>query len=262
MPPTVKVKSDDATTKAGRKAAAERVIGHFGNRLPKDRLLCFFDDEDWQAFKEEVGKANRGFYKPIREDDHGRWGTYAPDYIIDCLFSRTKAQPVFDHFIYLHGSTCRNEVGLTMTCAHELQHFIQHSNMLTLWAANSLIQRSKSAIIALELKAFDIPTEREARIVSKRVAENLFRAEDVREYIDSKIAEPINTDDAADWKFVQGIDTSTPYDLAAETKMIFQRLKRHRSAVQPELEKRLREVKNNPDFSGVDLDALFDEEVA
>ena len=70
---------------------------------------------------------------------------------------------IFDELIYLHGSTCASEVGLTMTFAHELQHFVQHGNMLTLWAANTLIpQLPKSVINALGLRWCDIPHECEA----------------------------------------------------------------------------------------------------
>lgn len=52
MPPTVKVKSNDAVTKVEREATAEQVLAHFGNRLPDLRLLCFMDNDDWQPFKD------------------------------------------------------------------------------------------------------------------------------------------------------------------------------------------------------------------
>ena len=81
-------------------------------------------------------------------------------------------RPAFDDFIYLHGSTCSSAMGLTMTLAHELQHFIQHSQQTRLWAANSLIPKLKKATIrALGLRWCDIPHEREARIVSSRYLE-------------------------------------------------------------------------------------------
>jgi hypothetical protein len=128
--------------------------------------------------------------------------------------------------------------------------------MSTLWAANTFIYDFfKSArYAALGLKTFSFPHEREARVVSKRTAENLFGAEVVRQYIDTKIAECVNAGDAADWEFVQGIDTSIPYDLAGETKLFFQQLKPYR----PELEKQLQTEVNDSHFKSVDLDTLFD----
>jgi len=252
MPPTVKVESHDAPTKAWQKEAAKRVIDHFGNQLPNRSLLCFFDDQDWPDLKEARGEAIRGFYKP---EGYPGFRQGAPEYIIDFVFS---APPVFDNLIYLLRSTCENEVGLTMTFAHELQHFIQHSNMLPHWAANSFIYDFFNSVsyAALGLKTFSFPHEREARVVAKRTAELLHGAEDVRQYIDTKIADPVDADDAADWEFVQEIDTSVPYDLAGETKLFFQQLKPYRPGLEEYL--KIPEVKNNPDFKYVDLDALFD----
>src|SRR5437016_14653919 len=55
------VKSTDEYQKQARRASAERVVAEFGNAVPDKRLLCFFDDEDWQGFKNLAGNANRGF---------------------------------------------------------------------------------------------------------------------------------------------------------------------------------------------------------
>ena len=254
MPLSVKVKSDDVPTKARRKEAADRVIDRFGNQLPDLRLLCFFDDEDCTYLNQEWGEAFRGVYLSVLS---GSFWRSLPHYVRDECFS-DQLTSLFDRLIYLHGSTCAHEVGLTMTFAHELQHFVQYSNMPTLWAANTFIYQhlSKSASNALGLKTFSFPFEREARVVSKGTAENLFGAEVVRQYIDTKIADPVDADDAADWEFVQEIDTSVPYDLAGETKLFFQQLKPYRPGLEEYL--KIPEVKNNPDFKYVDLDALFD----
>jgi hypothetical protein len=256
MPVTVKVKSTDAAFKARREGTAERVITHFGNRLPNPQLLCFFDDNDWQPFKEYAGEANRGFYTPIKENTFA-WPVW-PDYVMECILVDDAPSVVLkcvcDHVIYLHGSTCTNEIGLAVTFAHELQHFVQHSDVRKLWAENSLIQQlPKDAINVLGLKWSDIPIEREARAVSKQTAESLFGAARVRQYIDTRITEAVNADDAADWRFVQDLVPSTPYDLADETRLIFQRLKTYR----PNLKEVLQEVKEDPDFKDVDLDALL-----
>ncbi len=45
MPPTVKVKSNDAVTKLEQEATAQEVLAHFGNQLPDLGLLCFMDND-------------------------------------------------------------------------------------------------------------------------------------------------------------------------------------------------------------------------
>ena len=136
MRPKVVVKSKGDAVKSRREAIAERVIAAFGQQLPDLRLLCFFDDVDVEALKN--GNATRGLYAPAQSDI---WHP-APDYLQGEIkhFAGTELEEVvFDGVIYVHGSTCEDEVAQTMTFAHELQHFIQHSNQLMLWAAGTLV---------------------------------------------------------------------------------------------------------------------------
>src|ERR1700683_3511799 len=109
MPPTVTVKSTVPGVRTQREAAAQRVLAHFGIQLPDVNLLSFFDDEDWHALKEEIGASNRGVYTDIRRG--GTVWSRAPQYLTDLLV--VDGQLAFDRFIYLHGSTCLKEVGLT-----------------------------------------------------------------------------------------------------------------------------------------------------
>jgi hypothetical protein len=196
--------------------------------------------------------ANRGVFSP----PGSRLWREALGNIADCACA--DGRTAFDGLIYLHGSTCSDEVDLTMTFAHELQHFIQHSTALTLWAANTvafntLRHLNMPDFVALGLRAYDIPIERDARIVARRVAEDLFGAETVLRHIEVKIAERVTEQDAADWDCIRGLDVSTPYDLALETRLFFPRLRSCRS----ELARALRQFQNDPDFKGVDLDALL-----
>ena len=146
-----------------------------------------------------------------------------------------------------------------MTFAHELQHFIQHRSSPKLFGANALVRilaqqrQFESVIKALAPRPRDIPHEREARIVSKRTAENLFGAEVVAQYINDKIAEPVTDEDAADWECIRGLVTSTPYDLACETKLFFRSLKQYR----PQIEVVLQGLRNDDPTRYVDLDDLF-----
>lgn len=112
------------------------------------------DDDDPPTLKGDRGAANRGFYGPIHNTTRL---PDLPDYVASCIFVDDGISIPFprvvDDLVYLYGSTCANEVGLTMTLAHELQHAIQHANVRKLWAANSLINRlDRKVIDALKLQ--------------------------------------------------------------------------------------------------------------
>jgi hypothetical protein len=118
-----------------------------------------------------------------------------------------------------------------MTLAHELQHTIQRAKSRNLWAANTLIPGlSKDVIDALKLKWADIPIEKDARVIAKRVAENLCGADRVGEYIHKKIVEP--GEDVDDWHFVLKLKPSDSVDLVPETQVLFNRLRGYRLEVE------------------------------
>jgi hypothetical protein len=230
------VKSNDDAVRARRQALAKRVVDEFGNGLPDLRLLAFFDDEDWQPFKDHAGKENRGFYTPIKEETF-QWPSW-PHYVMQCIFvddpSSILLKQDVDHAIYVHGTTCADEVGLIMTFSHELQHFIQYGFNRKLWAENSLLPHLPKDVFDITgLNWPDIPNEREARIVAKQLGVKLRGADAVKRYIDRRISESTSPKDMEDWRFSQDVNTSLPYDLAGETKRIFQRLKPLRKAAWP-----------------------------
>jgi hypothetical protein len=265
MPPfKIVVRSKDPAIKARREALAERVLAHFGDTLPNENLLCFFDEEDFRKLKDDVGAANRGLYQTI--DVHALrfwvdeyWGAW-PHYVQECIVDGDER--LFDHLIYLHGSSCSKDVGLTMTFAHELQHFVQHGDNLVLWAENTLISivlrrvLKASDIASLGLIWSDIPIEREARCVSKQSAQALFGAAEVTEYIDGEIKEAGTRGDTADarnWRFMRDLDTSAPYDLERQTLSLFRRLKAYKS----QLALVLHHLRSDPAFETIDLDTIL-----
>lgn len=198
MTPAMKVRSSDKAISERREETAHRVIAHFGTGLPQLRLLCFFDDEDWPSLRGPGMEANRGGY--IRRDSSPCEWQEA------CTF--VDGMQDFDNFIYLHGSTCLTEVGQAMTFAHELQHFVQYGAAPKLLAENTLAYVTlrnlrRSDFEALGLRTCDIPNEREARIVARLVAENLFGVAAVRQYIDAKMAQFVTQQDAADWDCIR-----------------------------------------------------------
>jgi hypothetical protein len=262
MAVTIEVKSHDPVVKARRDAAAQRVLREFGDGLPDLKLLAFLDDQDWDDLKRNLGLANRGGYAQIKGNTPTEdW----PPRMTSLIFvpvddsSPWPTRRVFDHVIYVHGSTCTDETALTMTFAHELQHFVQYGFSRTLLAEGRLIPRLPREVFDIEkINWPDIPHEREARIVAKRVGVKLCGADAVKRYIDRKIDENLTASDVDDWHFSQQLDPSIPYDLSSETKRVFQRLRPYRQS----LENVLREMRGDStygsDYKDIDLSPYFD----
>src|SRR6266849_3581944 len=114
MPVNIVVKAQDELVRAKRQTAAESVINEFGDKLPEQVLLAFLDDEDWGPFLREFGQANRGLSAPIKTRSF-EWPTW-PGYVTGCVFvddpPALVPKRVFDHVVYVSGSTCADEVGL------------------------------------------------------------------------------------------------------------------------------------------------------
>jgi hypothetical protein len=251
LPITLVVKSDDSAVKEQRESTARRVIDYFGDGLPPTKLLCFLDDNIPLNLTEE-----RGLYMPIRNmaDFDGRLSQ-----VRNCVYRRNfdgSRSRVIAELVYLHGTTCKDDVGLTMTLAHELQHAIQYNNVRRLWAVNGIVTRlHERVIVALNLRWADIPIEHESRIISKRVAVLFFGEQQVTKYINQRIKEHVSDSDVADWQFIQTLTPTDSVDLVDDTRKLFQKLKDYR----PELEGALREMKkcDPEDFGDIDLDAFF-----
>jgi hypothetical protein len=253
--PTVKIKSRDPVVGQQREADAKRVLDQFSDSLLNCRLLCFLDDEDCQEFKFLLGAENRGFHRPINDSSTFQgW----PEYLTECIFvdDRTSIwfKRVFDHVIYLHGSTCAERVGTTMTLAHELQHVVQRVHVPELLRANGLFRLlPKTLIQSVGLQWSDIPTEREVRAVAKKIAVELHGAKAVEEFLAQRVSAAKDPLELADACFIQGLDTSTPYVLKDETLGLFRRFKNYRTQFEAGIEL----TKSNPDYEPVDLDTFF-----
>jgi hypothetical protein len=255
MPVTLRVKSEDSTLRTQRETIAQRVLARFLDFLPASRLLCFLDDVDSSTLKRAFGAANRGLYGPIRDSTPmPDW----PEYVTNCIFvggGVSLLRPrMIDDLVYIYGSAWTNEAGATMTLAHELQHAIQHANVRKLWAVNSLIRHlPKTVIECLRLEWADIPIEREARIVAKRIALDLCGERAVIAYIQKRIAEAVEPHDTADWLFMRDLTASSSVDLVNATRQLFHRLR----PCQAELYRLIHENDGDPDFTDIDLETFF-----
>lgn len=260
MAVTIKVKSQhDAAVKARRELAAQRVLQTFGDDLPDLKLLAFFDDEDPFDLRQGLGPANRGFYGPVKSMRPWPARMAETIFVFDHESPQRRTKRVFDHGIYLYGSTCDDETALTMTFAHELQHFAQYGFKRRLWAVGRLLPRlPKEAIAALGLNWPDIPHEREARIFAKRVAVKICGSDAVQEYIHRRINEKVTPEDVEDWRFSLDLDPSLPYNLQSETKRVFQWLRPYRQAIEDVLRLVREEGEFDEEYEDMNLSLYFD----
>ena len=184
-------------------------------------VICVIDDEDFGSLKRECGQANRGYFLPLRE---GITCAVCPDYFYDlvALFDpdTQEINYQFDSVIYLHDSTCKTDIGMTLSLAHELCHFRQYANQRATWAANQLILFLGPPHITAWA---DIPIEVEARQVAKRVAQCIFSARAVRDYVAEKAQNPVNKEDGDDWRFIFDLSTSTSYNVVESTRALVEK---------------------------------------
>jgi hypothetical protein len=98
---------------------------------------------------------------------------------------------------------------------------------VALAAANSVLypnlKRFEPSVIPI-----DVPFEREANIVSKRVAEIVCGVEDVRRFAEERVAvmEQAGEHDERDrWIFFRDVPSSTKYDMLADTLRLVEKYK-------------------------------------
>lgn len=245
------IEAADSEVGKRREELARNVRSYFLVDLPtpaEKRTICYLDNQD-RAWLKQLwgGESNRGVHWPIRGQGlcdwpQDMWNTIAP---VDELSG--KISWPYDSVIYLHGSTCANEVQLAMTLAHELQHFCQYGNHPQLWALNFLLSKLPY-LPTNELKHwYHLPVEREARIIAKRITESIFGKEVVAEHVKKMERMGTSFEDIADWMFIDSLDSGETYDLKAATACL---VGRHR----PGLEELQRGVfAEDSDFGVVNL---------
>lgn len=246
------VQADDRDKNSRRQKIASQVRDFFVSNLPMPadaRTLCYLDDRDIPWLKESWGGAsNRGVHWPLR--GHGlsgwpqdMWNTLAPPDPV----SGEITWP-YDSVIYLHGSTCNAEVQLAMTLAHELQHFLQFANQRQIWAINALLARLPYLPTPDLSHWYDLPTEREARIIGKRVAVSIFGKSSVDEHIGTMTRGNSSSEDSADWEFIRTLDGNEAYDPRTATASL---VERHRKTLE---ELQLTTFARDADLGTVSLD--------
>ncbi len=254
--PTVCIKSSDPKIRETRETQVRQVLSLVKD-LPDTRLLCFFDDEDCLEFKRLLGQANRGFHRPL--SDQAAFAGW-PEYVTEQIFFDDPKQfwyrRLFDHVVYLYGSTCESSVGLTMTLAHELQHVIQYETVPDLLTASNVFkQLPKPLLESTNFQWADMPAEREARAVAKKIAILIHGERTVDQFLAERAAAAISPLELADVQFIQQLDAEAPYSVKDETLALYRRFKAHRE----ELVTAMEILKaGDPESRPIDLNPFFD----
>lgn len=250
----VVVRGRDDSLVTARKASTKQVLQYFTDKLPELRLLVFLDDTDAPTLKS--GVENRGLFSPISSKNYFRmkvWPRAVAEALRTINLAALESTYHYDCIVYLHDSTCNSEDSLTMTVAHELQHFIQYGFNRSIWAWNTVVTNLPMPTIdAFGLTWRDIPIEHEARIVAKQASEAILGRETTAKYIEYRKSQRLTNKDAADWEFIQSIDTTQVYDCVVQTQALFRRL----TPVRNELQAALSKLSGLPDFVKLDLDSV------
>ena len=113
----------------------------------------------------------------------------------------------------------------------------------------------RSIIREVKLTWADVPIEVEARIISKRIAEQIFGHKRVTAYIDGRIVARVTEADVTDWIYVRSLDSTISVDLDSGSRLLFTRLKDWSSELQAALQ---RAKAASQSYNDVSLDSFFD----
>lgn len=225
MKPTSGWHFDDPADEATLKPLCLEVEKHFA--LPTLRLYRYFAGSDDYQLRQDppygVGAYYRGFHIP-RSGRH-----FLPMYLQQRFFypldeftevvSSSAEMAAFDNLIYIRESTCTDVTGCVTSYAHELQHFTQYANTPRLLTVSRALYQNLGRIEPTTF-ATDIPSERQAEIKSKQVAEIVCGVNAVRALAEKQIQ--LMEDAGAHiqkgkWAFFRDVPSSTNYDFLADT---------------------------------------------
>ncbi len=161
--------------------------------LPAGRLCRYFagSDDEYLTANPRFGRHFRGFHATV----------------------------AYRNFLPKYNSTCDDPTGLVECYAHELQHFVQHGRTPRLSAANSVLTDNLKRLEPTST-VIDIPTEKEANIVSKRVTETVCGVEEVKRFAEERVRfmdECGEHEERDRWIFFRDTPASTSFNLLDAT---------------------------------------------
>jgi hypothetical protein len=212
------------------------VLDH--HRPPQQTLCCIFDNEERFEFLNAFGPSYCGFFYPVASYGIGSWPGDLKSHV-----SALERGVAFtcDVAVYIRKRTCEHKTGATITFAHEIQHVMQHGFQFKYWRANCWLP-SVTGSDLMNPKPWDLPTEYDAQLAAKRVAQSVLGVSEVERYTREQID---SGNDPEKWKFFLGLDVSQEYDFASATRKMVERFKGKLDALYRECERH----DSEPDFT-------------
>ena len=203
-----------------------RVDGFFD--LPPRRIYRYFATFNDSGLTHQSPDL-RGLHQSFDREEVNR----LPAYLRDCFYLSDEERGrlpldrpfeklvAFDDLIYITPQVCLDPISCVITYAHELQHLLQnhcHPDSMK----DSKVLRANLGKWDSEATDIDIPSEVDATIVSKRVAEAMYGTEEVGKFAKHQLflirTGNIGKSQRKKWQFFLKVSSNTEYDFVAETK--------------------------------------------
>ncbi|HEY3975387.1 MAG TPA: hypothetical protein VGM18_20475 [Candidatus Sulfotelmatobacter sp.] len=180
-----------------------KVLGEL--ELPPSRVLCWFDDK--LDSEHLCCPSVPAVFLPLKgnKGNRERRPRDVKEHVCD------EDGEMRDALVYLSGYAClpRDDVFFVMTFAHELQHFVQWGHSPESW---------KQCLHGFPgTGRWDVPTERDALIASRRITIKVIAPDAVAAYAQMKIDKGADT---AYWSLFQSISPFEQYDWVGETERL------------------------------------------
>lgn len=205
----------DEERKIALEPLCSKVIERF--ELPNYSVACIFDDREREAFSNapEFGEYLCGFFRPVRAFGTGSMNW--PQEILEILrrvdqpFVYGKDYWLFDTVIYVRRRICQSEVGAMITFAHELTHLIQYGFHRKIRLAEKRV--FCGVYDGPPMAPWLLPTEHDAQLNSKRVADVILGGDRIEAYAAEQIEQEF---DPEKWRFFLELDIQESFDLTRE----------------------------------------------
>jgi len=210
-----------------REPLCKRVLSRFP-QLPAYKLLCYIDDEipnylPALDYLPEPNRAFSGLHVPIRGG--GNWPPHVQEW-----FYTSEHEFAFDNLIYIPGTKYATDpVTFVMILAHEFQHFVQYGESEAAWRVNDILI-CNVGVFDPSAMVWEIPYERDAMIVSKRVTEYEFGTQAVQQLMEREIADANTNRNIAKkevWTFLSGLSSAEVYNWCEETSRVVEKYRPH-----------------------------------
>jgi hypothetical protein len=119
-----------------------------------------------------------------------------------------------------------------MILAHEFQHFVQYGESEMAWKVHDILFRNVGKF-DLTAMVWDIPDERDAMLVSKRVTEDEFGTQAVQELMEREIADANSNGNFSKrevWTFLSSLSSAVGYNWREETGRVVEKYRPHLEA--------------------------------